>query len=82
VIVDEVLEERLDLGVTVGIVGGRNKEVAKDVLAAAAEVQAALDRFDESQAVLLPRRRGFVRDNRLERNRKLKLDNSPKRICW
>jgi hypothetical protein len=78
VIVNEVLEERLDLGVTVGIVGGRNKEVAEDVLAAAADVQAALDRFDESQAVLFPSRGGFVGDNRLKRNRKTKLDQLSK----
>jgi hypothetical protein len=45
-VVNEVLEEGLDLGVAIRIAGSRNKKVAEDVLTAAIEVQTALNRLD------------------------------------
>jgi hypothetical protein len=46
-IVNEILEEGLDLGIAICIAGSRGKKVAEDVLTAATEVKIALNRLDE-----------------------------------
>jgi hypothetical protein len=47
-IINEILEEGLDLGIAIRIAGSRNKKVAEDVLTAATEVKTTLNRLDES----------------------------------
>jgi hypothetical protein len=44
-IVNEILEEGLDLGIAIRIAGSRDKKVAEDVLTAAAELKTALNRL-------------------------------------
>jgi hypothetical protein len=73
-IVNETLEEGLDLGVAIRIARSRDKKMAEDVLTAAAEVKTTLDRLTERSAILLPRRRGIIRNNGLESRRKSELN--------